>query len=149
MSHLTSAVSGALQLTPIGFLPLRCFNWLSPLFPGLPHPICSTYRLFQPLSGLLLCQPGGPVSCLLHPWGSAQKRFPLTSIHAPLGVDPLMSLDECLTYHLHGAVDGLSCTRRYPSHPISTSGGSPDVSPFTCLWYYPLHRADPLESFAL
>ena len=74
--HLTSATSGVPQLTPIGFLPLRRFNWLNPLSPGLPHPVRSAYRLFQPPSGLLLCQSGDPVSCLLRPWGSTQEASP-------------------------------------------------------------------------
>jgi hypothetical protein len=67
------------QQTPIGFLPLRRFSWRNPLTPGLPHPVCSAYRLFQPLSGLLLHRPGGPVSCLIRPWGSTRKGSPHTN----------------------------------------------------------------------
>jgi len=116
--------------------------------PGLPHPVRSAYRLSQPLSGLLLHQPGGPVSCLKRPWGSSRKVF-LTPIRAPLGVAPLLPLDRYAAHHLHGAVDSLPSTRRHPPNPISTSGVYPAVSLFTCLWCYPLHRVDPLESAAL
>jgi hypothetical protein len=46
-------------------------------FPGLPHPICSTFRFSQPLSGLLLESSCGLVSCHLHLWDSLFRVFPL------------------------------------------------------------------------
>jgi hypothetical protein len=36
-----------------------------------------------------------------------------------------------------------------PAASTSTSGISPHMSPFTCSWCYPLHRADPLLGFML
>lgn len=68
--------------------------------------------------------------------GVLVERLPLTSIRAPLGVAPLLPLDEYHNHCIHGTVDGLPNTRRYPAYPIPTSGVSPDVNPFACLWYY-------------
>jgi hypothetical protein len=48
----------------------------SPLSPGLPHPVCSVYRLSQPLDVLLLELPCGLVSCHWHSWGSPCGAFP-------------------------------------------------------------------------
>jgi hypothetical protein len=39
------------------FVPFGAFSSANPLFPGLPHPICSDFRLSQPLIGFLLAKP--------------------------------------------------------------------------------------------
>ena len=58
-------------------------NDSSPLYPGLPHPIRSTFRLSQPLSDLLLESPWNPISCLKHSWDSPCRVFPLkTASHS-------------------------------------------------------------------
>jgi hypothetical protein len=133
------------QRTPIGFFPLRRFSWLSPLSSGLPHPIRSASRFSQPLSGLLLYQPGGSVSCLVRPWGSSFRGFPSRE-----SVLLSESLPSCRwkgmpTGRLRGLADRLSNTHEecLPD-PISTSGVSPHMSPFTCWRRYPLCRAVPL-----
>lgn len=45
--HQTSAASGVPQFTPIGFLPLRCFNRLSPLIPGFTAPGLFRFQAFS------------------------------------------------------------------------------------------------------
>jgi len=59
-------------------LPLAC-NSLSPLTLGLPHPVRSAFRFFQPPSGLLLKLPWGLVSCLWRFWDSPSRVFPLVA----------------------------------------------------------------------
>jgi hypothetical protein len=133
------------QRTPIGFFPLRRFSWLSPLSPGLPHPIRSAFRFSQPLSDLLLCQPGGSVSCLVRPWGFSFRGFP--SRESVLFSEPLPSCrwKGAPTGRLRGLADEPSNTHKERlSDPISTSGVSPHVSPFTCWRCYPPCRAVPL-----
>jgi hypothetical protein len=49
---------------------------VSPLLPGLPHPIRAASRFSQPLSGFLLTTPCGLVSCHWHSWGSPCRVFP-------------------------------------------------------------------------
>jgi hypothetical protein len=44
--HQTSAASGVSQFTPIGFLPLRCFNRLSPHIPGFAAPGSFHFQVF-------------------------------------------------------------------------------------------------------
>jgi hypothetical protein len=147
-THLTSAASGGPQLTPIGFLPLRRFGRLSPLSPGLPHPVRSTFRLSQPPSGFLLNPPQDSVSCLKRPWGLERETTPHSSPCSSRSRSPLA---VGRVSHPPPPWSGWRSVghRKVPSYPISTSGVSPDVSPFTCLWCYPRRRADPLVLAAL
>jgi hypothetical protein len=55
----------------------------SPLFPGLPHPIRSAFRLSQPLDGLLLKSPCDLISCHWHLWDSLYRVFPLNTAPYP------------------------------------------------------------------
>ena len=58
-------------------------NDLSPLAPGLPRPVCSTFRFSQPLSGLLLISSWGLFSYLWHSWDSPYRGFPLRTASHP------------------------------------------------------------------
>lgn len=143
--HPISAVSDDVSATPIGFLPLRRFSWLSPLFPGLPHPICSTFRFSKPLSGLLLCQPEGFVSCLVRPWGLPFRGFP--SRQSVLLSEPFPSCRWKSTpigcFHVVQPTGTNAC--KSARHVPSRLQGFPLTrvrSPAQCC--YPLCRAVPL-----
>jgi hypothetical protein len=43
---------------------------------SLPHLVCATFRLSQPLSGLLLLDALGLISYLIHFWGFPFRVFP-------------------------------------------------------------------------
>lgn len=45
---------------------------------GLPHPICSAFRLSQPLSGLLPRQATGFISTRIRSWALILQSFPLS-----------------------------------------------------------------------
>jgi hypothetical protein len=64
-------------------------NNLSPLNPGLPHPIRSAFRLFQPLSGLLLRLRHGLISYHEHSWDLLYRVFPSNAAPHPRQIWPL------------------------------------------------------------
>jgi hypothetical protein len=84
------------------FAPLT-YNEGSPLTPGLPHPVRSTYRFSQPLSGLLLPAPRSHVSCFNRLWGFALQRLPLpnssgsSSLPLPLSAFTVNIGDETIS----------------------------------------------------
>ena len=63
-------------------IPYSASN-LSTLNSGLPHPIRSTFRFSQPLSGLLLKLRNGLISYHLHSWDLPYRVFPLNAVPHP------------------------------------------------------------------
>ena len=57
--------------------------------------------------------------------GVLLERVPLTSIHPPFGVPPLLPLDEYHTNHYHGVVAGLPYTQKVPFTPHPDFRGLP------------------------
>jgi len=78
-------------------------NDSSPLIPGLPHPIRSTFRFSQPLSGLLLKPSCGLISYHWHSWDLLFRVFPSKTASHPRQVWlPLKFSASCHHLHLAG-----------------------------------------------
>jgi hypothetical protein len=71
-------------------------NNLSLPNPGLPHPIRSTYRLSQPLSGLLLRLRHGLVSYHEHSWDLLYRVFPSNAAPYLRQIGPLTAFASSL-----------------------------------------------------
>jgi hypothetical protein len=63
---------------PTGFLLPFSASTASPLTAGFTFPLRSVLGLSQPLDGLLLAVPCGPVSSRRHSWGCYLQGFPLS-----------------------------------------------------------------------
>jgi hypothetical protein len=61
-----------------GFVPFGAFCSGSPLLAGLPRPLCSAFRFFQPPGGFLLPELLWPCFMPLPPVGFSLQSFPLS-----------------------------------------------------------------------